>query len=175
MVFLQAFTIEWTIGNLDATIAYTNYTCNIDVYYPAGTFPDGTTIYNQADMDGECCAQFVSECETDSVVAIISNGTFDSATLNGASLSSGFAGQSSLTFDTNSTTADLVTCVTPNSTGVVYISYVTYFANGEKCESRVEMDCKAIDPEPSSCCPELDFKLKPVILILNLLKYSTFH
>ncbi len=60
MVFLQAFTIEWTIGNLDATIAYTNYTCNIDVYYPAGTFPNGTTIYNQADLDGECCAQFVS-------------------------------------------------------------------------------------------------------------------
>nr|MDA3880641.1 hypothetical protein [Prolixibacteraceae bacterium] len=38
-------TIEWTIGNLDATIAYTNYTCNIDVYYPAGTFPNGSTIY----------------------------------------------------------------------------------------------------------------------------------
>ncbi|MBN2649518.1 MAG: hypothetical protein JXR50_07240, partial [Prolixibacteraceae bacterium] len=48
-------TIEWTIGNLDATIAYTNYTCNIDVYYPAGTFPNGTTIYNQADLDAEVC------------------------------------------------------------------------------------------------------------------------
>jgi uncharacterized repeat protein (TIGR01451 family) len=118
-------------------------------------------IFQNPDLDGECCAQFVSKCETDSVMAIISNGTFDSATLNGTSLSSGFAGQSSFTFDTNSTTADLVTCVTPNSTGVVYISYVTYFANGEKCESRVEMDCKATEPEPSSCCPELDFKLKP--------------
>jgi hypothetical protein len=102
-----------------------------------------------------------SKCETDSVVVNISNGTFDSATLNGTSLSSGFSGQSSFTFDTNSAPADLVTCVTPNTTGVVNISYVTFFANGEKCESRVEIDCKTTEPEPSSCCPELDFKLKP--------------
>jgi len=107
------------------------------------------SIFQNPDLEGECCTQFVSECETDSVMVSITNGTFDTATLNGTSLSSGFSGQSSFTFDTNSTTADLVTCVTPASTGVVYIDYVTYFANGEKCESRVEMDCKAPEPE---CC-----------------------
>jgi len=116
-------------------------------------------IYQDPDL-GECCAQFVSECETDSVVVSIHNGTFSAATLNGTSLSSGFAGQSSFTFDTNSTTADLVTCVTPDSTGVVYISYVSYFANGEKCEKRVEMDCKAPEPPASDCCPVVDFKLQ---------------
>jgi len=116
-------------------------------------------IYQDPDL-GECCAQFVSECETDSVVVSIHNGTFSAATLNGTSLSSGFAGQSSFTFDTNSTTADLVTCVTPDSTGVVYISYVSYFANGEKCEKRIEMDCKAPEPPASDCCPVVDFKLQ---------------
>jgi len=110
-------------------------------------------------VPNSCCAQFVSECETDSVVVSISNGTFASATLNGASLSSGFAGQSSFTFDTNSTSPNLITCVTPDSTGVVVINYTAYFSNGEKCEEKVEMDCVA--PEPTSdCCPVVDFKLR---------------
>lgn len=108
---------------------------------------------------GNCCARFVSECETDSVVASIQNGTFSVATLNGTSLSSGFAGQSSFTFDTNATSADLITCVTPDSTGVVVISYVAYMANGEKCDERIELNCKA--PEPTSeCCPVVNFKLR---------------
>jgi uncharacterized repeat protein (TIGR01451 family) len=115
-------------------------------------------VFQDPDL-GECCAQFVSECETDSVMVSIHNGTFSSATLNGTSLSSGFTGQSSFTFDSNSTSADLVTCVTPDSTGVVVVSYVAYFANGEKCERKVELDCKA--PEPTSdCCPVVDFKLR---------------
>jgi len=74
-------------------------------------------------------------------------------------LSSGFVGQSSFTFDTNSTSANLITCVTPDSTGVVVVSYVAYFANGEKCEKRVEMDCEAQEPT-SDCCPVVDFKLR---------------
>lgn len=110
-------------------------------------------------VPNSCCAQFVSDCETDSVVVSISNGTFASATLNGTSLSSGFAGQSSFTFDTNSTSADLVTCVTPDSTGLVVVSYVVYLSNGEVCEKRVEMDCKAQEPT-SDCCPVVDFKLR---------------
>ncbi|HKK80877.1 MAG TPA: hypothetical protein VJ909_01430 [Prolixibacteraceae bacterium] len=116
-------------------------------------------VFQDPDL-GACCAQFVSECETDSVMAVVSNGTFDYASLNGSTLTSGFAGQSSFTFDTNSAPAELVTCVTPSSTGTVYITYVSYFANGEKCEKRVKMDCEATEPDPSSCCPELDFKLK---------------
>ncbi|SHI89008.1 conserved repeat domain-containing protein/Por secretion system C-terminal sorting domain-containing protein [Tangfeifania diversioriginum] len=116
-------------------------------------------IFQDPDLAGECCAQFVSKCETDSVVVNIHNGIFATATLNGTSLSSGFAGQSSFTFDTNSTSADLITCVTPDSTGVVVVSYVAYFANGEKCERRVEMDCEAAEPT-SDCCPVIDFKLR---------------
>ena len=115
-------------------------------------------VYQDPDL-GECCAQFASECETDSVVVSISNGTFSSATLNGAAVSSGYTGQSSYTFDTNSTSANLITCVTPDSTGVVYISYTAYFSNGEKCEKRIEMDCKATEPT-SDCCPIIDFKLR---------------
>jgi hypothetical protein len=116
-------------------------------------------VFQDPDMEDECCARFVSECETDSVMVSIHNGTFATATLNGTSLSSGFAGQSSFTFDTNSTSANLITCVTPDSTGIVAVSYVAYFSNGEKCERKVEMDCKA--PEPGSdCCPVIDFKLR---------------
>lgn len=115
-------------------------------------------VFQDPDL-AECCAQFVSECETDSVVVSIHNGIFASATLSGTSLSSGFAGQSNFTFDTNSTSANLITCVTPDSTGVVVVSYVAYFANGEVCEKRIEMDCKA--PEPTSdCCPVVGFKLR---------------
>lgn len=116
-------------------------------------------VYQDPDM-GTCCAQFISKCETDSVKVNILNGTFVTASLNGTSLSSGFAGQSSFTFDANTTAASLITCITPDSTGVVYINYVSYFANGEQCENRVEMDCKAPDPPASDCCPVVDFKLR---------------
>ncbi len=114
--------------------------------------------YQDADL-GECCAQFVSKCETDSITVMINNGTFANATLNGISVSTGVSGQSSYTFNASASAADLITCVTPDSTGVVVLNYVAYFANGEVCEKRIELDCKA--PEPTSdCCPVVEFKLR---------------
>ena len=50
-------TITWTIGNLNAATAYAYYYCDIEVYYPAGTFPNGTTINNDATLTGTTCGQ----------------------------------------------------------------------------------------------------------------------
>ncbi|WP_297087844.1 T9SS type A sorting domain-containing protein [uncultured Draconibacterium sp.] len=114
--------------------------------------------YQDADL-GECCMQFVSKCETDSIAVSIYNGTFANAIVNGISVSSGVVGNSSYTFNINASAAELITCATPDSTGVVVVNYVAYLANGEVCEKKIEMDCKA--PEPTSdCCPVVDFKLR---------------
>ncbi|WP_347841382.1 T9SS type A sorting domain-containing protein [uncultured Draconibacterium sp.] len=114
--------------------------------------------YQDADL-GECCMQFVSKCETDSIAVSIYNGTFANAIVNGISVSSGVVGNSSYTFNINANAAELITCATPDSTGVVVVNYVAYLANGEVCEKKIEMDCKA--PEPTSdCCPVVDFKLR---------------
>ncbi len=110
---------------------------------------------------GECCARLVTECEVDSVVATVSNGTFSSASWNCGSIPAGFAGQTTHTFDANGCAIDLLTCVSPDSTGIVAVNYVIHLTNGEVCEQQIRMDCKAQDPPPSDCCAQVDFKLKP--------------
>ncbi|HKJ42424.1 MAG TPA: hypothetical protein VKA27_10050, partial [Sunxiuqinia sp.] len=44
-------TITWTLGNLNAANPYAYYYCNIEVYYPAASFPNGSTINNQATLN----------------------------------------------------------------------------------------------------------------------------
>ena len=99
-----------------------------------------------------CCARLVTECKTDSIVVKIQNGTFSSVNWNCGPVPAGVIGQSSYTFNAGGCAPDLVTCVKPNTTGVVVISYVIYFSNGEKCEKRIEMDCKAPDKK---CCEDV--------------------
>ncbi len=50
-------TITWTIGTLNAATAYAYYYCDIEVYYPAGTFPNGSIINNDATLTGTTCGQ----------------------------------------------------------------------------------------------------------------------
>ncbi|QIA08725.1 T9SS type A sorting domain-containing protein [Draconibacterium halophilum] len=132
----------------------------LDCAYVAEDCCDNVELlaYQDADL-GECCAQFISKCETDSIAVMINNGTFANVTLNGISVSTGVIGQSSYTFNTTVSAVDLITCVTPDTTGVVVLNYVAYFANGEVCEKRIELDCKAQEPT-SDCCPIVDFKLR---------------
>ncbi len=132
----------------------------LDCSYVAENCCDSIMLETYQDADlGECCAKLVSECETDSITANISNGTFANVTLNGISLVSGVTGESSYTFNTNASAANLIACVAPDSTGVVVISYIIHLSNGEKCEKRIIMDCKADEPT-SDCCPIVDFKLR---------------
>ena len=132
----------------------------MDCSYVAENCCDSITLISYQDTDlGECCAQFVSKCPTDSIAVSIYNGTFSNVTLNNISLTSGVIGQSNYTFDASASSAELIICITPDSTGVVVVNYVTYLANGEVCEERIQLDCKA--PEPTSdCCPIVDFKLR---------------
>ncbi len=50
-------TITWNIGNLNAAIPYAYYYCDIEVYYPATSFPNGSTINNDATLTGTTCGQ----------------------------------------------------------------------------------------------------------------------
>ncbi|RLD58451.1 MAG: hypothetical protein DRJ01_12545, partial [Bacteroidetes bacterium] len=112
--------------------------------------------YNNPDLGGECCARLVSECEVDSVLVTIANGTFASASWNCGTIPAGYIGQSSYTFDANLCPVDLVTCVNPDQTGVVSISYLVYFNNGEKCEKYIKLECEA-----ESCCDSI--KVRQVV------------
>ncbi len=108
-------------------------------------------------VDGDgCCARLVSDCEIKSVDVKITNGTIGSAHWNCGALPSGYAGQSSFTFVPGNCLMDLKLCVKPNQSGSVVIDYFITFANGEKCEKRIKLDC---DVYPS-CCALVDFKLK---------------
>ena len=106
-------------------------------------------VFQDPDLDGECCARIVTDCEVDSIEVSISNGVFTSTTWNCGTVPAGYVGLSSYTFDANLCVVDMVNCVEASQTGVVVINYVVYFQNGETCEKSVELDCKA--PEKSCC------------------------
>jgi hypothetical protein len=103
-----------------------------------------------------CCARIVSDCEIRSMDVKITNGTIGSASWNCGALPTGYAGQSSFTFVPGNCLMDLKLCVKPNQSGSVVIDYFITFANGEKCEKRIKLDCEVF----STCCALVDFKLK---------------
>lgn len=111
--------------------------------------------YHDADL-GECCVRVGTQCEVDSIQVSINNGVFSannwncSATIPGAAI-----GQSSYTFEAASCVLNMTNCIAASQTGTVSIGYVFYLANGEKCEKKIDMDCKA-----SECCNNV--KLEPV-------------
>lgn len=109
-------------------------------------------LVQDPDLGGECCASLTTECEVDSVTVNVLNGTIAGASWNCGVLPSGYIGQSSYTFNAANCVLNMNTCVEPDSSGVVSIHYVIYFANGEKCEKRIQMDCKA---EPKECCDKV--------------------
>ena len=102
-----------------------------------------------------CCARLVTNCEVDSIFVQISNGTFASATWNCGAIPSGYIGQSSYTFNASLCVADMTTCVTPYSTGVVTINYIIFFQNGEECEKYIHLDCVA---PKVICCDSVEVR-----------------
>ncbi len=101
-----------------------------------------------ADGTDACCAKLTTTCEVKSIDVSVTNGTLASVSWNCSTpLPSGYAGQSSFTFAPGGCAVEMTTCVTPTQTGIVVINYIITFTNGEKCEKRIELDCKAV-----SCC-----------------------
>jgi uncharacterized repeat protein (TIGR01451 family) len=50
-------TITWNVGALNAATPWAYYYCDIQVKYPAGSFPNGSTMQNQATLSGTTCQQ----------------------------------------------------------------------------------------------------------------------
>lgn len=95
----------------------------------------------------ECCARLRVKCPVQSVKVVITNGTIGSVNWNCGPLPSGYVGQSSFTFTPTSCIPDMTTCVNAVQAGVVTVNYQVVFANGEKCEKSVSLDCS-----PVKCC-----------------------
>ncbi len=59
-------TVTWNVGNLNAATPWVYQTCQIKVYYPAGSFPVGTQIQNMATLSGVnvCNQQFSTVSNT---------------------------------------------------------------------------------------------------------------
>ncbi|MBN2773565.1 MAG: hypothetical protein JXR31_04905 [Prolixibacteraceae bacterium] len=112
---------------------------------------DSIRIQPVSDPTGmdECCAEIISECEVDSILVKVGNGVLATATWNCGNLPNDYIGQNTYTFNVNQCAADLITCVEPDSTGIVTISYLVYLPNGEKCEQHIELDCLVVE---KNCC-----------------------
>ncbi len=67
-------TITWTpnSGNLDAATPYAYYSCDIEIHYPAASFPLGSFINNQLTMNGTMCNQQVSDTSNETCIEVVS-------------------------------------------------------------------------------------------------------
>jgi uncharacterized repeat protein (TIGR01451 family) len=50
-------TITWNVGSLNAAIPWAYYYCDIQIQYPAASFPNGSNMLNQATLNGTICQQ----------------------------------------------------------------------------------------------------------------------
>ena len=113
-------------------------------------------IFEQIEGEG-CCTVLTTECEVESVEVIVTNGTLSSVSWNCGTLPTDYFGKDNYVFQTNGCAVDMTACVNADQTGVVTVTYIITFANGEKCEKTIETDCEAL---ASECCADVDFKLK---------------
>ncbi len=111
---------------------------------------------------GNCCLHIATKCEVDSIRLVVDNGTFSTASWNCHDIPDDYTGQNIYTFKADGCAVDMITCVNADVSGTVTIGYTVYFANGEVCEGREQMDCKATPPSSSDCCPIFDFKLNRI-------------
>lgn len=108
--------------------------------------------YQDPDLQ-ECCVRVETECEIDSVMVTVNNGVFSSNTWNCSTpIPAAALGLSSYTFDAASCVLNMTNCFTASQAGVISVNYVFFFANGEKCEKGIELDCEYVD---SPCCENL--------------------
>ncbi len=120
---------------------------------------DSLRVERSSGADGTpgCCAKLVTTCEVKSVEVTVTNGTLSTASWTCPTpIPTGYAGQTSYTFAPGGCAVELTTCVTPTQPGVVTISYMVTFENGEKCERIIDLDCGS----PEGCCEKV--KLEPI-------------
>jgi uncharacterized repeat protein (TIGR01451 family) len=120
---------------------------------------DSVRVERASGADGTpgCCVKLITTCDVKSVEVTVSNGTLSTASWTCPTpIPTGYAGQTSYTFAPNGCAVELTTCVTPAQAGVVTLSYVINFSNGEKCEKTIDVDCGS----PAGCCEKI--KLEPV-------------
>ena len=111
-------------------------------------------LVQDPDLQDECCARLVTQCEVDSIVVNVGNGTLANVSWNCGTSPSGYVGQSSFTFNAGLCAVDMIVCVDAIQSGTVSISYTIYFANGEICEKSIELNCKA----EVNCCDSVDVR-----------------
>ncbi|MFW5773467.1 MAG: hypothetical protein ACOCWD_02190, partial [Tangfeifania sp.] len=66
----NTFTWQPNGGTLNAATPYAYYYCDVTVYYPAGTFPNGTQITNDATLDGDMCNTQVSHTSNETCIEV---------------------------------------------------------------------------------------------------------
>ncbi|HAH23368.1 MAG TPA: hypothetical protein DCL77_06380 [Prolixibacteraceae bacterium] len=134
----------------------------------SGNCCDGVKIEKVTDATGtKCCARISTTCKVKAIDVTVTNGTLSSTSWNCTTVvPTGYVGQSTYTFAPNGCVVDMVNCINPIQSGVVVVSYVIYFENGEKCEKKIELDCsvttatccdkvKLTTPDGEKCCTRL--------------------
>ena len=65
-------TITWNVGNLDVTYnsGYSYYYCDIEVFYPATSFPNGSIVNNEATLTGTMCGQQIQHTSNETCIEV---------------------------------------------------------------------------------------------------------
>jgi uncharacterized repeat protein (TIGR01451 family) len=111
---------------------------------------DSVSVVNVSNTGGlvGCCAKLVTTCEVKSINISVNNGTISSTSWNCGTLPAGFVGQSNFTFAPNGCTVNMTNCFIPLQSGVVTVTYLINFQNGDRCEKTIKLECK---PDQNCC------------------------
>ncbi len=63
-------TITWNVGALNAAIPWAYYYCDIQIKYPAASFPNGSTMQNQGTLTGTTCQLPVTHTSNQTCVEV---------------------------------------------------------------------------------------------------------
>src|SRR5450759_2915608 len=118
----------------------------LDCIATQATCCDKVTVEKVVNSDGTvtCCAKLTTTCEVKSIAVTVTNGTLSSVSWNcNTPIPAGYVGLSTYTFAPGTCIHVMTTCVDAKVSGIVTITYDIVFANGEKCQKKIELDCTA--------------------------------
>lgn len=112
-----------------------------------------------------CCSRLQATCPIKSVQVFLSGGTFSNVSFVGSSTgcfgsSTAYIGLANYTWNAVSGPCpglDMVVCFNANSTGMVNVTYVVTFANGQVCEKTQAYECCCVPKIkwPADDCPNV--------------------
>ena len=112
------------------------------------------------DPDLTCCPRITTECDVDSIILKITNGTMYDSQWSGycSPIPTDFVGLSSYTFiGIQPCPMSMWNCITPTSSDSVTAEYSVYFSNGIECQKSITFSCSsAID-----CCDSTSISIAP--------------